>query len=208
MGDFLSESKQRDPLLLSFPQQWTSERLLIRAPRPGDGAVVNEAIVESEVELAPWMTWAHPLPTVEQSETNARRGHINFLAREDLVLYIFNLQTGEFVGSSGLHRIDWELRSFELGYWVRSSQAGQGFITEAVHSISNFAIRYLHANRLEIRCDENNHASVAVARRAGFTLEAKLRNARRDQQGNLGNTMIFSKVHGVEYDRNEWAMEE
>ncbi|MEW4369634.1 GNAT family N-acetyltransferase [Paenibacillus kandeliae] len=199
MSHSLSEHQPLDPLLLSFPEQWTSERLLIRAPRLGDGAVVNEAIVESETELPPWMPWVHPLPTLEQSEKNARQCHINFLARQDLVLYLFDRYTGQFIGSSGLHRINWELRSFELGYWVRSSQAGQGLITEAVHSISDFAIRYLHANRLEIRCDENNHASVAVARKAGFALEGKLRNARRDQQGRLGTTMIFSKVNGVEY---------
>lgn len=208
MSRSLSQHQAVDPLLLSFPEQWTSQRLLIRAPRPGDGAVVNEAIVESANELAPWMPWADPLPTLEQSEKNARQSHIDFLARQDLVLYLFDRHNNQFLGSSGLHRINWELRSFELGYWVRSSHAGQGLITEAVHSISDFAIRYLHANRLEIRCDENNHASVAVARKAGFALEGRLRNVRRDQQGELGNTMIFSKVNGVEYYLDDVTVEE
>lgn len=57
-----------DPILRDFPDQLETERLLIRAPRPGDGAAGNAAIRESEAELRPWMPWVHPLPSPDDTE--------------------------------------------------------------------------------------------------------------------------------------------
>ena len=34
-----------------------------------------------------------------------------------------------FIGGTGLHRIDWAQRQFEIGYWCRSSRVGEGFVT-------------------------------------------------------------------------------
>lgn len=91
------------------------------------------------------------------------------------------------------------MRKFEIGYWVRTSCAGQGYITEAVSAIADFAVQELQAARLEIRCDSRNTQSARVAERAGFTLEGILRNDKLDVQGALRDNMIYSKVRGVEY---------
>lgn len=57
----------------------------------------------------------------------------------------------------------------------------------------------LQANRIEIRCDSRNVQSARVAERCGFTLEGILRNDKCDVEGLLRDTMIFSRVRGVEY---------
>ena len=36
-----------DPLLLDVPDAFETERLIVRCPRPGDGRLVYEALVES-----------------------------------------------------------------------------------------------------------------------------------------------------------------
>ena len=41
-----------DPLLLDIPNQLETERLLLRVPRPGDGAMIYEAIMESLTRAA------------------------------------------------------------------------------------------------------------------------------------------------------------
>jgi RimJ/RimL family protein N-acetyltransferase len=115
------------------------------------------------------------------------------------MLYIFDTASGDFVASSGLHRIDWAARKFEIGYWLRTSWTRKGIITEAVHGITDFAIRHLEANRLEIRCDFRNTRSAKVAERAGFTLEGVLRNVAYDEEGTLVHQMVFAKVRGVEF---------
>lgn len=188
-----------DPIMYSIPERFESKRLLIRAPLWNDGIKVNEAVKESIEELRPCMPWAKSIPTVEESEVSIRRSHLQFLERSDLRLLLILKGTDELVGSSGLHRIDWQSRKFEIGYWVRTSYAKQGYITEAVEAISNFAINELQANRIEIRCDDRNKRSARVAERLGFNLEGILRNEKCDVDGSLRNTMIFSKVRGVEY---------
>lgn len=167
----MSMEQQPNPILLSFPDQFQTERLTIRAPQWGDGAAVNEAMRESANELRPWLPFARNLPTAEESEIRSRQARLKFLDRSDMMLYIFDTVSGEFVASSGLHRIDWDARRFEIGYWLRTSWTGKGIITEAVHGITDFAIQHLHANRVEIRCDSRNTRSAKVAERAGFTLE-------------------------------------
>jgi RimJ/RimL family protein N-acetyltransferase len=188
-----------DPIMISMPESFESSRLLIRAAVWGDGAAVNEAVKESKDALRPWMPWAQYVPSPEESESSIRKSRLEFLERKDLRLLLVNKISGQLVGSSGLHRIDWQTRKFEIGYWVRTSCARQGYITEAVTAIAGFAVQELEANRLEIRCDSRNLQSARVAERAGFTLEGILRNDKRDVQGILRDTMIYSKVRGVEY---------
>jgi Acetyltransferases, including N-acetylases of ribosomal proteins len=188
-----------NPILMTIPESFESARLLIRVPLFGDGAAVNEAVIESIEELRPWMPWANRIPTLEESEISIRKSRLEFLDRTDFRLLLFHKETDQLVGSSGLHRMDWQARKFEIGYWARTSYAGQGYIAEAVEAITNFAIHQLEANRIEIRCDARNKRSAKVAEHAGYTLEGVLRNHKRANDGSLRDTMIFSKVRGVEY---------
>jgi RimJ/RimL family protein N-acetyltransferase len=178
-------------ILLDIPDSFETERLIIRAPRPGIGAIVNAGIRESIHELQPWMPWANPLPTPEDTELHVRGAVARFLLREDLPLQLWRKSDGEFVGSSGLHRIDWAVPCMEIGYWVRTSLSGQGYITEAVRGITGFAFKHLGAQRIEIRCDARNTRSAAVAERAGYTLEARLHHQARAVDGSLRDTLVY-----------------
>jgi RimJ/RimL family protein N-acetyltransferase len=187
-----------NPILKDFPDHFETARLLIRSPRPGEGRMVYEAVMESLQELKAWMPWAHHEMSPEIQEGISRRMHASFLAREDLPLRLFNKDTGELVGGSGLHRFDWDVPRFEIGYWVRTKFQGQGYITEAVIGITNFAFEHLFAERVEIRTDKNNTRSWRVAERAGFTLEGILRNDTRTVDGKLRDTRVYSMI------RDEW----
>jgi RimJ/RimL family protein N-acetyltransferase len=128
-----------------------------------------------------------------------RRSRLQFLDRTDLRLLLILKETGQLIGSSGLHRIDWQARRFEIGYWVRTAFGNQGYISEAIEAITIYAVHELHANRIEIRCDRRNALSARVAERQGFTLEGILRNDTCDVKGLVRDTMVFSKVRGVEF---------
>ena len=183
------------PILRDFPTRIETERLTIRAPQAGDGAESCAAILESLEELRPWMPWACESLTPETQEAVMRRAHADFMSRTDLMLLLFLKGTTTMVGASGLHRIDWRVPRFEIGYWLRTSHTGKGYITEAVTAIGAFAFDTLGAHRVEIRCDERNTRSSAVARRCGYDLEGILRNNARDHlTGELENTMVFSQI--------------
>jgi len=183
-------AKKRPPV----PEQFETERLLIRVPQPNDGKVINDAIRESIDELRPWMPWARVVPSVAESETFARESALRFRNHEDLALHFFRKSDGVYLGGSGLHNIAWDVPRFEIGYWIRTSAQGHGYVTEVVNGITAMAFDKLNAVRLEIRCDERNQRSAAVARRAGFTLEARLRCESRAPDGTLRNTLIFARL--------------
>lgn len=183
------------PILRDFPSSFDSARLTIRRPEPGDGAEVNAAVRETWDDLHEWMPWALSRPSVEDTEEVVRRAHAKFIEREDLMLLVFLKGTGTLVGGSGLHRIDWRVPSFDIGYWCRKRFQGQGYITEAAGAIADFAERELKAKRLVITCDAENERSLAIPPRIGFTLEAKLRNQRRHHlSGELRDTLVFARV--------------
>ena len=190
------------PILVDVPERLQTPRLVLRAPRPGDGAALNAAVLDSLDALRPWMPWAQTAPTLEASEAVAREAHGKFLLRSDLVfsLWLHDGQGREtqLVGGSGLHRIDWSVPRFEIGYWCRSGHTGQGLVTEAVRALNRMAFDQLQAQRVEIRMDERNTASWRVAERAGFTLEGVLRNEARDVAGGVRNTRVYARVRGVE----------
>ena len=187
-----------NPILRDFPDHFETERLLIRAPRPGDGQMLYEAVTESIEQLKPWMPWAHKQVTPEAEEAIVRRMHADFLKREDLPLFLLRRGTGTFVGGSGLHRFSWEVPRFEIGYWVRTSESGRGYITEAVAGITNFAFEHLSAERVEIHMDDRNDKSWRVAERCKFKLEGTLRRHARADNGNLRDTRVYAMI------RDEW----
>lgn len=164
------------PILINFPEEIHTNRLLIRKPLPGDGEVVYEAMQASLNELKPWLPWANCEQSKEEVEAIVREAHAKFLTREDLRLHIFNRETGEFIGGTGLHRINWDVPKFEIGYWIDKRQSGKGYITESTQALTEFAFRELHAKRVEIRCDSKNSKSRAIPEKLGFTLEGILKN--------------------------------
>lgn len=183
---------QPKPILRDFPNQLETERLILRAPRPGDGAAGNEAVRESEAELQPWMPWANPLPTPEDTEEAYRQMAAQWVTREGLAMVLFRKEDGLFVGGSGLICRDWDVPFFEIGYWVRTSLQGQGYMTEAVLAQTRFALDVLGARRIEIRMDARNKRSAAVAERAGYQFEGRLRHFMRAVDGTLADMLIYS----------------
>src|SRR5699024_11533733 len=77
------------PILRDLPTEFTSERLLIRMPLPGDGKKVYDAIRYSRTSLQKWLPFAQQEQSEEEVEINVRLAHIDFLKREDLRLHIF-----------------------------------------------------------------------------------------------------------------------
>lgn len=186
--------KPKTPILRDFPHSFETERLLIRLPLPGDGKLVYDAAMESLDSLQQWMIWAQNPLSEEEMEANVRRAHCQFLERVDLRFHFFDKEKQRFVGSSGLHRIDWSIPKFEIGYWCRKQCQGKGYVSEAVRGLTVFAFEILKANRVEIRVDQRNVRSRRVAERLGYKLEGVLRNHELAVDGKLTNTCIYAMV--------------
>lgn len=187
--------KKINPILFDLPVPIKTSRLLIRHSLPGDGPEVNRAIRDSFNELTQWMPWAETMPSVEVSETFARQSFAKWQLREDLTLPIFDWTGKTQLGATGLHRMNWNIPFFEIGYWVRSSESGKGYITEAVNAVTRYAFQVLKAKRVEIRCDADNIKSTKIAERLGYQLEGRLhQNEMKCHDQGMRDTLIYSRI--------------
>ena len=183
-----------EALLINVPETIEAERLVLRATRAGMGAVVAQAVRESGRDLARWMAWAPEARKDADSERHCREMQLKWHAREELDYCFHRRSDGAFLGKGGLHTIDWRIPKFEIGYWIRSSCARQGFATEATLALVGMARSALDANRIEISCDARNAASRRVAEKSGFELEGIRRRSRRDADGKLADSCIYARI--------------
>jgi ribosomal-protein-alanine N-acetyltransferase len=185
-----------DPIFLEMPVPIRTPRLLIRHTKPGDGPEINRAIRDSFNDLTKWMPWAEKMPTPEDSEMFARQSYAKWHLREDFTLPIFDCSGKTQFGGTGLHRMNWSIPCFEIGYWVRSTETGKGYITEAVNAVTRYAFQILHAKRIEIRCDADNIKSAKIPERLGYQLEGRLQKSdlKCHNQG-VRDTLVFSRTN-------------
>ncbi|RZJ09115.1 MAG: N-acetyltransferase [Rubrivivax sp.] len=187
-----------DPLLIDIPERLDGERIVLLAPRVGVGAEMALVVTQSLAHLRPWMPWAQEAPTAESAELVVRRMQADFIARRDLTYQLYARRPdgspGRLLGGTGLHRIDWTVRRFEIGYWIRPEAAGQGHASEAARLLTALAFGTLAARRVEIRCDASNAKSRAVAERCGFMLEGVLRCDALGVDGHPRDTAVYSRI--------------
>lgn len=181
-----------EPLLLDLPEELLGPRVLLRPYRPGDGQLMFEAVNESLATLMPWLPWAVKHETPEDSELVCRRLTSKWHSREDLTLGIFERETGAYLGGTGVHRMNWDIPSGEIGYWIRASAEGKGYVTEATRVVTDFGFGIIGFRRMFIRGSSQNVRSAAVPPRVGYVFEGTLRNSLVVATGELHDTFMYS----------------
>jgi RimJ/RimL family protein N-acetyltransferase len=146
----------------------------VRCWNPADAPLLKEAIDSSLDHLRPWMPWAHdePQPVAAKAELlRSFRGRFDL--GEDYVYGLLDRRETEVIGGSGLHTRVGE-GALEIGYWIRASRVGEGLATEAAAALTRVAFEVADVDRVEIRIDPANEASLRVPQRLGFRQEALL----------------------------------
>ncbi len=190
--------------LVDLPDELLGPRLTVRPYREDDAPALWEAVEESRGgPLGDWMPWVNEYRAPEDALATIRRLRARWLLREDLVTAIFERATGRFLGGSGLTRIDWTIRRFEIGYWLRTSAIGHGYVTETVQLLTRLAFDQLEANRVEIRMDIRNTRSRAIPVRLGFVFEGCMRRALPDIHSQPGDIDVFALIRD-DYERLPW----
>ena len=99
------------------------------------------------------------------------------------------LAEGMVAGGAGINWIDRDHGVGDVGYWLRRDARGRGYTTRAVRLLTRWAFE-LGCERLQIRADTQNAASVRVAELAGFHREGVMRSIRFNPR--LGRRMDFA----------------
>jgi ribosomal-protein-serine acetyltransferase len=146
-----------------------------------------EAVRESLPELKPFLPWATDTYDVEDSRTFIETSAQNWDDGTEFNYAIFTA-TGDFLGGIGLMtRMGPDV--LEIGYWMRTSRTGRGYMTAAVDALTRVALTLPGIERVAIRHDVANAASAAVATKAGFV---ETRRIERDPKapGETGTDVI------------------
>lgn len=186
------------PSQIPLFDELVGERIIVRPHRLDDDQPMWEALEESRDELRPWLPFADQ--TREQNRDYLSRTVAGWHTREVMGMAIEDRDTRRFLGNIGLMVRGWNIGSFEIGYWLRTSAAGHGYMSEAVRLVTDFAFDHLNANRVMIRCDAENARSAAVPTGLGFTLEGRLRQEFATPDGHIADTFVFSMIR----DDHRW----
>lgn len=182
-------------LNIDIPTEFETERLTLRAPRIGDGSIVNKAIRESINELKLWLPFAQTTPTMEETELNLREASARFFNRESMRYLIFRKECNEFIGVTSFEGVSWDIPKTQIGYWINTKYNGNGYMKEAVEALTNLGLNKIQFNRIEIRCESTNIKSRAIPEKLGFELEGILKNEDLSADGSkLTDTCIYAKV--------------
>ena len=182
------------PLLLNIPLAFTGERVIVRLYCEEDTEAVFAAIQESVESLAPWMPWAHTHRTPDDTREFIRRSIGQFILRQYIGLGVFLREGGHYLGGTGFHAHGWNIPAFEIGYWLRDSAVGKGYMSEAVQLQTTYCFEGLGAQRVVIGCDARNTRSRAIPQRLGFTLEATLRNNQVATDGSVRTSEVWAMM--------------
>jgi ribosomal-protein-alanine N-acetyltransferase len=182
-------------LLQEFPTIIETERLVIRKYLKGDGKkffdifernnnreVLREAVDEAET-----------LKTEEDAEINIRQHAAEWEERKRLVMGIWLKENYLAIGQIWIEPKDWDIPSFELGYFLDAGFHGQGYATEAAKASTKFLFEGLHAHKVIIITRDTNARSMKVAERLGFPKEGHHRE-HRFEDGNRWGLVYYGML--------------
>lgn len=188
-----------NPILLDLPLPIETPRLILRSPKIGEGIQLNEAVLESFEMLNRFMEWAKEKPSLQESEEVVRQAAANWILKKNeepyLMLFIIDKDTNKLVGATGYHHINWDVPSVESGYWVRTTEEGKGFITEAINALTQYAFKQLKAKRMTITCDVDNDRSKKIPEKLGYKLESIMKaNRIKPITGEISDTLVYVRT--------------
>ncbi|MDQ3671673.1 MAG: GNAT family N-acetyltransferase, partial [Actinomycetota bacterium] len=96
------------------------------------------------------------------------------------------------LGGTGLHKRR-GADALEIGYWIRSSHVGRGLATESSAALTRVAFELCDVDRVEIRVDPANQASLPIPRKLAFVEEGILRRRLPpDEDGVPRDVVVFT----------------
>ena len=82
----------------------------------------------------------------------------------------------EVAGSIGVHpKLDIHCKNAEIGYWIAEEYWGNGIVPLAIKLMVNYAFQTFDITRIYARTFDTNIKSQRVLEKAGFILEAELK---------------------------------
>ncbi len=164
--------------LLPVTTQLTTERLVLRAARPGDVPALRYAARQNIEHLRPWS--ARPPPGEDLSSLTAVSNDVLRTRKawkrgEGHTFWMFDAETDERVlGRVQLSSVvRGAFHNAYLGYWCDCHHLGRGLVTEAVRAVIGCAFELLDLHRVQAAIMPGNTPSLRVIEKLRFRREGR-----------------------------------
>ena len=108
---------------------------------------------------------------------------------------ILSAAEDDFLGMAALVDLDLPARQAEIGYIVSPEARGRGVASRALRLITDWSLGPLGLERVELRIDVANTASIRVAERLGYVREGVLRSLHL-KEDLRSDVAIYSRLAG------------
>ncbi len=172
--------KPKDSLILKdIPETITTEHCTIRRYRQGDGVAIF-ALAErngNRDHLTGIADDMAGLKTVDEAEVLARKHRGEWAKRERFVAGVWDNTDDSFIGEIWIEPKNWEVPSFETGWFIDKGHEGKGFAFELARAGIDFIFNELDAHKVIAATDDTNTRSFKLAERLGFVKEGHTRES-------------------------------
>jgi len=149
-----------------------TERLRLRRSVPEDAETIS--VYRSDPEVHRWQGW-------ERTDAEGVRAEIRDMQRRApgqpggwVQLSVEERRTGRLVGDVGLSPADGEPGVIKLGYTIAPAFQGQGYASEAVGALVDYAFDTLGARVVRAYASADNVPSIRVAEKVGMRLVERI----------------------------------
>lgn len=174
--------------------EFITSRLQIRTFNQNDVSAYQKYLIENRNFLEPWE------PSRDESFFTEKKVEEMIVTQNEEELYgrgfyfLIELKsTLEIIGTIGISNIVYgPFLSCFLGYKLCESQINNGYMTEALKSVLDFAFNKLELHRIEANVMPRNKSSIKVLKKLGFERE--------------GLSKKYIKINGIWEDHEHYVL--
>jgi len=166
-------------LLPDIPTRLDTERLTVRKYAEGDGRGLylllerngNREFLRENVEEVSL------IKSEEEAEIKVRKHSAEWFARDRFVMGIWLKSNDKCVGQIWIEPKNWEVPSFEIGWFLDKGYQGRGIAEEAARRSLELLFSNFNAHKVIAITRDTNFKSIKLIERLGFRREGHLRES-------------------------------
>jgi ribosomal-protein-alanine N-acetyltransferase len=165
----------------------TTERLTLRRPVMADAGDVllfrGDAFVQRYNSA--------PITTIAEAEDQIIEAHAEYGRHEGITWAVTFTGDNATLGHIALHHWSHNHRRAETGYDLARAYWGQGIATEALRTVLEFGFKRMNLHRIYAGTIADNHESVRLLERLGFTREGTRRESSWEDDGRFHDSAMY-----------------
>lgn len=143
----------------------------------------------NDQEVVQYLMRVFPISIREEQEWLDNQGK----SKNDFALAIVTVETNEFIGSIGLHRIDWVNRNAVTGTVLgESAYWGKGYGTEAKMLLLDFAFNALDLQVIVSNVMDYNTRSLSYGKKCGYVEVGRIPKWLRRKNGERCDEVVLA----------------